>query len=168
MFSSDAGPIIHEKRKWEALPALPITQLLQAFQDMESTDIRDRVYGLLGLSTSAAQTIIKRDELLEVDDFPSKEKLYANVLGAACNPEHFPNAKAQQYFLQLLQQMLRVNPANSFIMSETHKCLVSSEVQPHTISESLRVDDSHLAPRPRSMYSDALEKPPITPPFGLR
>lgn len=115
--SSDAVKIIHQRLLWDTLPDLrgfSLSDLLITFKDMESTDIRDKVYGLLGL--------VDDDELQSLGFFAdyskSRIELYASMLRSIQGHHHL-QGKEFDKFASLLQHILRLSSSEMLVEIET-------------------------------------------------
>jgi hypothetical protein len=123
--SSDAVKIIHQSLVWDTLPGIkgfPLGDLLIAFKHMESTDIRDKVYGLLGL--------VDDDELQSLGFFADYSKsgmeLYASMLRSIQGYHHLQRKEFDK-FASLLQHILRLSSSEKLVEIETQKIIHQSE-----------------------------------------
>ena len=120
VLESYAGQMFEHKTMWENLPAafrvVPLERLLEMFQNLECSDIRDKVYALLGLTgrgdLSGQQHVIA--------DYSKKlEEVYVDVLRAVIQLGDLETTQDKKKFSKILQQSLKLCSSNSFIESET-------------------------------------------------
>ena len=120
VLESYAGQMFEHKTIWENLPAtlrvVPLEKLLEMFQNLECSDIRDKVYALLGLTRRGDLS----DQQHVIADYSKKsEEVYTDVLRAVIRLGDLKTTQDKKKFSKLLQQSLKLCSSNSFIESET-------------------------------------------------
>ena len=120
VLESYAGQMFEHKTMWENLPAafrvVPLERLLEMFQNLECSDIRDKVYALLGLTKTGNLS----DQQHVIADYSKKsEEVYVDILRAVIRLGDLETTQDKKKFSKLLQQGLKLCSSNSFIESET-------------------------------------------------
>lgn len=108
--------MIAQKIIWDTSPPdrkhIPLGELLKTYKVQESSNVRDRVYGLLSL---AGENPVK------VDDNISLEHLYSNVLHAISKDPDFRRSHNFSAIDHVLQRMLDLNRHQS--KSPVRRCI---------------------------------------------
>lgn len=138
VLESYAGQMFEHKAMWENLPAafrkVPLERLLEMFQNLECSDIRDKVYALLGLTRRGDLS----DQQYVIADYSKKsEEVYVDVLRAVIRLGDLETTQDKKKFSKLLQQGLKLCPSNSFIESETRLAIEMDER-----TDILRLDEN--------------------------
>jgi len=122
--ASDAMKLRSQRNLWKALPPpgkkLELYELLEAHYDAESTDVRDRVFGLLGLTSSPDMTApLKADYKLSVRDLYTKTLTYINDR-LASKPEGSDYVMLKKYAV-LLQKILKLDHLEELATQEIYR-----------------------------------------------
>lgn len=128
--SSFAMRLCFQKQVWDNLPStdrrLELFDLMAANHDFECTDIRDRVFGFLGLTLSRDDSdSLMPDYSISVDELYSRTLRYFNN-----RLEHSGSILAEGYELRkhahLLRRILKLNRAESLVDKEVNLLLLQN------------------------------------------
>lgn len=109
IIESPASLIIKQRRSWKELPqgkrALPLKGLLEQYCNQKSTDVRDKVFALLGLTDHSRPEANKHQ--IQVDYSKSVEDIYAAVLQSLYLSGQL--GTRDEIFKSILRQALRLD-----------------------------------------------------------
>ena len=105
VFGSAAMRIISKRAAWTSVPpearGLPIEEVLEEFADMESTEVKDKVYALLGIIQPFAD-----GSTIAVDYSKSTAGIYREVLRLVTYQREHLDLPGKQRFKKLLKRVL--------------------------------------------------------------
>jgi len=116
--ASDAMRIVDSKRKWLSLTfddkASALVYLLEIYCDMESSEIRDKVYGFLGLVQGVALQDV--NEIIPDYSLPPQGVFSEAYQRLQMSPK-FAGRKAKEDLIELLRDTLRITHSDAVIES---------------------------------------------------
>jgi hypothetical protein len=126
---SDAIKLCHQRQSWKKLSpserSLELWKLLEAHNDIECTDIRDRIFGFLGLIPS---TNMPSSSLIAADYSISVLELFRRTVNyfsthLPYTDEHGSNISQLRNYAYLLQSILKLNHLKELVEEEL-KCYI--------------------------------------------
>ena len=132
ILDSDASRITQQKYAWRSLQSesrlgFSLKHLLETYHDMECTDIRDKVYSLLGLVHTKDPMAMSMT--VQADYSKSTAELYMEVLHSVFADQEIHSVKDRMQFIGLLRGALKLSPSDVKLISETAKFLPTTEFQ---------------------------------------
>jgi len=132
VLASPGGSIIEQKRQWNALPlegqTFTLKHLLKQYRNQRSTEIRDKVYALLGLTNLNDPNPTKHQ--IYVDYSKPVEDIYRDVLQSIWSSDQFATEEEILYISNILQQALRLDSASEIVQYETNRAVNRSNFVP--------------------------------------
>jgi hypothetical protein len=129
---SDAIKLYHQRRSWTKLPpserSIELWKLLEAHNDIECTDIRDRIFGFLGLIPStnipSSPSFVADYSISALELFKYTVNYFSSHLPYTA--EHGSNISQLRNYAYLLQSILKLNHLKELVEEEL-KCYIMSD-----------------------------------------
>jgi hypothetical protein len=132
MLSSDASRIIRHRQTWEnrsrKWKGHSFRDLFVTFHDMESTDILDKVYGLLGLRSKFSE---KAGKIIYADYSKSPKEVYIDVLRAT-------QAEGDAEFVGKLREALGLKQTHYTTKSLSNLFFINTESKAAVVASLVR------------------------------
>lgn len=139
VLESEAAVIVQEKRRWDNRPKIEengicLSTLLENFHHLQCSNILDKVYGLLGLSSDA--------DKLEVDYRKSPQTVYGEVLELVCRTQLVQIHTRMSFEKVLLNVFGLVKEFDSILSVEN---ILQTEAKQRKALEASAKEDRRLA-----------------------
>lgn len=123
VLASPCGTTIEQKKSWECLPletqAFSLKYLLEKCHNHRSTDVRDKIYALLGLT----DLIDPSKPHIYVDYSRSVEDIYRDVLQCMHDSSQLGTMEETLGFISILQHSLRLDSSSERVKLETNRVI---------------------------------------------